>query len=116
MNSECSALVSIGIDAAVVANHRVAVRGAKTEDFAVASNLAGLAQLTGRLAGYAPALVVMEPTAMSWLGLGYAVADAGCRPAMVEARHSAKLRGAVAGKNKTDLLTELLGPAAQLTA
>jgi hypothetical protein len=86
--------VSIGIDAAIVANHRVAVRGAAvSEDFAVPASLAGLGQLTRRLSPYESALVVMEPTAMSWLGLGYAVADAGCRPALVEARHTAKLRG-----------------------
>lgn len=79
------------------------------------ASLAGLGQLTGRLAGYAPSLVVMEPTAMSWLGLGYAIADAGCRPALVESRHSAKLRGAVAGKNKTDVIdAEMLANCAAL--
>jgi hypothetical protein len=43
----------------------------------------------------------MEPTTMSWLGSGY---GSGCRRAMVEARHSAKLRAAVAGKNKSDVI------------
>src|SRR5439155_697252 len=85
------------------------------EDFAVPASLAGLAQLTRRLSPYSSALVVMEPTAMSWLGLGYAVADAGCRPALVEARHSAKLRGAVAGKNKSDVIdADLLASCGEL--
>jgi transposase len=116
MRSEGSAgPVSIGLDAAVVANHRVAVRGATTEDFGVAASLVGLRQLTERLSSYAPAMVVMEPTAMSWLGLGYAVADAGCRPALVESRHTAKLRGAVAGKNKSDVIdADMLASCAEL--
>ena len=42
--------VTIGIDAAVVADHQVAIRGPGVrEDFKVAPTLAGLARLTERL-------------------------------------------------------------------
>jgi transposase len=99
-----SSSISIGIDAAVVASHRVAVRGQQVEDFSVSPTLDGLGELTQRLAVHAPALAVAEPTGMSWLSLGHAVRDAGCQFALVEARHSAKLRGALAGKNKTDVI------------
>jgi hypothetical protein len=53
--------VAIGIDAAVVANHRVAIRGAVVDDFGVAPTLAGLAQLTERLRAHQGSLVVAEP-------------------------------------------------------
>lgn len=104
MTVEGSSLAAIGIDAAIVANHRVAVRGDTREDFAIAPTLAGLAQLTERLAPYAGSLVVAEPTGMSWLSLSHAAADAGCAMSLVQARHSAKLRSAIAGKNKTDVI------------
>lgn len=55
----------VGIDLAVAARHRVAVRGVDVDDFAVAHTLEGLTRLTDRLRGCAPALVVAEPTAMS---------------------------------------------------
>lgn len=95
---------TVGIDLAVAARHRVAVRGLDVDDFAVAHTLEGLTRLTDRLRGCAPALVVAEPTAMSWLAVGHAVQDAGCDLSLVQARHTAKLRGAIAGKNKTDVL------------
>jgi len=63
---------AIGIDTAVVADHRVAVRGSAPEDFAVPPTLAGMARLTARLAEHAPALVVAEPTGMTWLAVGHA--------------------------------------------
>ncbi|MCP4224221.1 MAG: hypothetical protein GY773_12810, partial [Actinomycetia bacterium] len=46
--------VSIGIDAAVVADHQIAIRGpgGVREDFKVAPTLAGMARLTQRLASY----------------------------------------------------------------
>jgi hypothetical protein len=47
---------TIGIDTAVVADHRVAVRGGASEDFAVPPTLASMTTLTARLAEYAPAL------------------------------------------------------------
>lgn len=67
--------VTVGIDAAVVAKHRVVVRGSGgVEDrFSVPPTLAGLETLTERLSGYRGALTVAEPTAMSWLALGHAV-------------------------------------------
>lgn len=96
--------VTIGIDLAVAARHQVAVRGDQVEDFGVAHTLEGLDRLTGRLADHAPAMVVAEPTAMSWLAVGHAVEEAGCELSLVAAKHTAKLRGAVAGKSKSDVI------------
>ena len=70
--------VSIGIDAAVVAAHQVAVRGEDHEDFKVSPTLTGMAKLTERLRPYAGSMVVAEPTAGTWLPLAHAVTDAGC--------------------------------------
>jgi transposase len=96
---------TIGIDTAVVADHRVAVRGAATaENFTVSPTLAGMARLTERLAAHAPALVVSEPTGMTWLAVGHAAQTAGCAVSLVQPRHSARLRGAIAGKHKTDVI------------
>jgi transposase len=96
--------VSIGIDAAVVAAHRVAVRGEVREDFSVAPTLAGLAKLTERLKPFAGATVVAEPTAGTWLPLAHAVSDAGCGIGFVANRDSARLRKAIVGASKTDLI------------
>jgi transposase len=95
--------ITIGIDTAIVADHRVAVRGTAPEDFAVPPTLAGMTQLTERLAAHAPALVVAEPTGMTWLAVGHAAQAAGCEMTLVGPRHSARLRGAIAGKHKTDV-------------
>jgi hypothetical protein len=117
-----SGAVSIGIDAAVVAAHQVAVRGPGVrDDFGVAPTLAGLAQLTERLCPYAGSLVVAEPTAGTWLPLSVAVTAAGCRIGFVANRDSARLRQAIAGANKTDVIDaallagceEILGVSAQ---
>jgi transposase len=108
-----STAVAIGIDAAVVANHRVAIRGAVVEDFGVPTTLAGLAQR----ATHAPRRLVggAEATGMTWLSLGVAVEDAGCELALIEARHSARLRSAVAGRNKTDVIdADMLATCAEL--
>lgn len=95
--------VSIGIDAAVVADHQVAIRGPGVrDDFRVPPTLAGMAKLTERLRPYADALVVVEPTAGTWLPLTMAVTAAGCRIGFVQNRDSARLRSAIAGRNKTD--------------
>lgn len=96
--------VTVGIDAAVVAKHRVVVRGSGgvEERFSVPPTLAGLGTLTERLSSYRGALTVAEPTAMSWLALGHAVTDAGCGFALVETRHTARLRGAISGRNETE--------------
>lgn len=97
--------VSIGIDAAVVADHQVAIRGPGIrEDFGVAPTLAGLTRLTKRLSPYAGSLVVAEPTAGTWIALSAAVADAGCEIGFVQNRDSAKLRQAIAGRSKTDVI------------
>lgn len=112
--------VTIGIDAAVVANHQVAIRGSTggegiAEDFAVPPNLAGLRRLEERLSEYPGALVVAEPTGMSWLSLGHAVADAECGFALIDSRSSSKLRQAIAGKNKTDVIdADMLATSADL--
>ncbi len=64
--------VQIGIDAAITANHHVAVRRvsadgtATTTRFMVAPTLAGLKTLSGRLADCPGALAVAEPTSMTW--------------------------------------------------
>ena len=95
--------VSIGIDAAVVADHQVAIRGpGLREDFRVAPTLAGMAKLTERLRAHAGSLVVVEPTAGTWLPLTMAVTEAGCRIGFVQNRDSARLRQAISGRTKTD--------------
>ena len=103
--TETNGSVSIGIDAAVVAAHQVAVRGPGiAEDFRVPPTLAGMTALTERLRPYAGALVVAEPTGGSWLPLSVAVADADCRIGFVANRDSARLRQAIAGATKTDVI------------
>jgi transposase len=101
--------VAVGIDAAVVANHHVVVRraiagraGETLEQFTVAPNLAGLATLTKRLAEYRGVMAVAEPTSMTWLPLAVSLGAAGGSLALVGNRHSARLRSALAGKNKSD--------------
>jgi hypothetical protein len=108
MHGEGSA-VAVGIDAAVVANHHIVVRravageaGVVLEDFAAAPSLSGLARLTKRLGAYPGVMAVAEPTSMTWLPLSIALAEAGCSLALVGNRHSARLRSALAGKNKSD--------------
>ncbi len=97
--------MSIGIDAAVVASHHVAIRGPGiAEDFRVRPTLAGLEELTVRLADWAPAMVVAEPTAGTWLPLLHAVCESGSRVGFVANRDSARLRKAIAGANKTDVI------------
>src|SRR5262245_37703164 len=101
--------VPVGIDAAVVANHHIVVRravagrpGEVVEDFVAAPTLSGLATLTKRLAVYPGVVAVAEPTSMTWLALSIALGDAGCDLALVGNRHAARLRSALAGKNKSD--------------
>ncbi|MHB1787807.1 MAG: IS110 family RNA-guided transposase [Acidimicrobiales bacterium] len=108
MNSE-GRPIAVGIDAAVVANHHVIVRsldpgepGRVLEDFVVPPTLAGMAALTKRLAPYPGVMAVAEPTSMTWLPLSVALNDAGGSLALVGNRHSARLRSALAGKNKSD--------------
>jgi transposase len=98
-------VVSIGIDAAIVADHQIAIRGPGVrEDFRVTPTLAGLSRLTERLAPFRGSMVVTEPTGGSWISLSHAVADAGCTIGMVRNQDSARLREAIAGRNKTDVI------------
>jgi hypothetical protein len=101
--------VAVGIDAAVVANHHVVVRravaggpGETLEQFIVPPTLAGLSTLTKRLAAYPGVMAVAEPTSMTWLPLAVALDGAGGSLALIGNRHSARLRSALAGKNKSD--------------
>ena len=104
------ARVQVGIDAAVVAHHHVCVRAFTADGqvsvsrFQVPPTLTGLATLTKRLAPYPGVLAVAEPTSMTWLGLAVALQDAGSDLALVGSRHSARLRGAISGKNKSDVI------------
>ena len=121
METEGSA-VAIGIDAAVVADHHVMVRrreaqgrGTVVEEFRVPPTLAGMQRLTKKLSAYPRALAVAEPTSMTWLPLALALEDAGCSFALVGNRHSGRLRGALAGKNKSDVIdAEVLSHADEL--
>jgi transposase len=101
--------VAIGIDAAVVANHHVVVRRSSTsgagetlEDLVVPPTLAGMEILTERAFAMAGVMAVAEPTSMTWLALAVALRNAGGDLALVGHRHSARLRSALAGKNKSD--------------
>jgi transposase len=103
--------VAIGIDAAVVADHHVMVRrrdtrgpGTVLEEFKVAPTLAGMGRLTKRLSAYPAAVAVVEPTSMTWLPLALSLDAAGCSMAVLGNRHAARLRGALAGKNKSDVI------------
>lgn len=102
--------VLVGIDAAIVANHHVCVRrigadgSVSATRFRVPPTLAGLAQLTRRLSDWPQPTVVAEPTSMTWLGLAAAVSDAGGQFGLVGSRHAARLRGAIIGKNKSDVI------------
>jgi transposase len=104
-----AAAVAVGIDAAVVANHHVVVRrpeagqpGTVVDDFVVSPTLAGMERLTKRLVAWSGAVAVAEPTSMTWLPLSIALRGAGVGLALVGNRHSARLRSALAGKNKSD--------------
>ena len=104
------ARVQVGIDAAVTANHHVCVREADADGavrirrFRVPPTLAGLARLTERLGEYPGVVAVAEPTSMSWLPLAAAVDEAGGTLALLGSRHAARLRGAITGKNKSDVI------------
>jgi len=106
---EGTATVAIGIDAAVVANHHIVVRrpeagraGEIVDDFTAGPTLTGLDTLAKRLSKWPGALAVAEPTSMTWLPLAVTLGQAGVDLALVGNRHSARLRSALAGKNKSD--------------
>jgi hypothetical protein len=60
--------------------------------------------LTKRLAVYPGVVAVAEPTSMSWLPLAAAVSEASGQLALIGSRHAARLRGAITGKNKSDVI------------
>lgn len=101
----------VGIDAAITANHHMCLRrvgpdgAASTSRFLVPPTLAGLGLLSDRLAAFPDVMAVAEPTSMSWLPLAVAVEQAGGRLSLVGSRHAARLRGAISGKNKSDVIT-----------
>jgi transposase len=109
-SSDLPRLVRVGIDAAVVAQHEVCIRTTeadgrvKTDRFRVQPTLTGLRSLAGRLAETPGVLAVAEPTSMTWLGLSVALRDAGCDLSLLGARHAARLRGAISGKHKSDVI------------
>lgn len=103
--------VAVGIDAAIVADHQVTLRrpqlgrnGDIVERFKIPSTLVGLDRLTSRLSSFPGSVVVCEPTSMTWLSIGVAVERAGCEMSLIGTRHSARLRGALVGKNKSDVI------------
>jgi transposase len=102
--------VQVGIDAAITSNHHVCVRQVGTDGaivtsrFVVPPTLAGLSALTTRLAGYPGVVAVAEPTSMSWLPLAAALSEASGQLALIGSRHAARLRGAITGKNKSDVI------------
>jgi transposase len=104
------ARVQVGIDAAIVADHHVCVRvidvdgRVDVQRFRVSPTLAGLARLSKRIAAYPGVVAVAEPTSMTWLALSVALSNAGADLALVGTRHSARLRGAISGKNKSDVI------------
>jgi hypothetical protein len=109
-------LVRVGIDAAVVAQHEVCVRATdaqgrvRTNRFRVQPTLAGLRSLSNRLAEMPGVIAVAEPTSMTWLGLSVALAEAGCDLSLLGVRHAARLRGAISGKQKSDVIdADVLG-------
>jgi hypothetical protein len=102
--------VRVGIDAAVVAQHEVCIRATdaqgrvRTDRFRVQPTLAGLRSLSNRLAELPGVVAVAEPTSMTWLGLSVALRNAGCDLSLLGARHAARLRGAISGKHKSDVI------------
>ena len=108
---EGSSRVAVGIDAAIVADHQVTLRrpesggpGVIVERFKVPSTIVGLTQLTERLSPFPGSVVVCEPTSMTWLSIQIAVERAGCEMSLIGTRHSARLRGALVGKHKSDVI------------
>ena len=104
------ARVQVGIDAAVVADHHVTIRATLSDGqvqlsrFHVPPTIAGLSRLGERLSVFPGVVAVAEPTSMTWLGLHVALQRAGCDLSLVGTRHSARLRGAISGKLKSDVI------------
>lgn len=102
--------VQVGIDAAVVANHHVCVREilpdgqVRLTRFTTPPTLAGLDMFSVRLSNYPGVVAVAEPTSMTWLALSIAMRQAGGDLSLLGARHAARLRGAIIGKDKSDVI------------
>lgn len=97
----------VGIDAAITARHHIAIRTDEESTptrLSVEPTLTGLRTLTDTLTGYDDIEATVEPTSMTWLPLAVAVEAAGGTMHLVGARHCARLRGAIAGKNKSDVI------------
>jgi transposase len=106
---EGSAAVAIGIDAAVVTNHHIVVRrpeaggiGEVVDEFSAGPTLVGLDALAKRLSKWPGTMAVAEPRSMTWLPLAVTLGHAGVDLALIGNRHSARLRSALVGKNKSD--------------
>ncbi|HSF86979.1 MAG TPA: hypothetical protein VLG28_15150 [Acidimicrobiia bacterium] len=111
MHSDSNAVMMVGIDAAVTAKHRVVVRrpeaggpGVVVDDFEASPTLAGPDRLSQRLAVFPEAVAVAEPTSMTWLPLSVALGRSGVSLSLVGNRHSARLRAALSGKDKSDVI------------
>lgn len=106
----CPVRVQVGIDAAMVANHHVCVREilgdgqVRLSRFTASPTLAGLDMLSNRLRGYPGVVAVAEPTSMTWLALSIVMRQAGGDLSLLGARHAARLRGAIIGKDKSDVI------------
>jgi len=57
-----------------------------------------------QLSSFPGVIAVAEPTSMTWLGLHVALQRAGCDLSLVGTRHAARLRGAISGKRKSDVI------------
>ncbi len=100
-----------GIDCAIVANHQCELieyrddGTTRTTRKTIPSTAAGMNELTRFLAAVDVAVdVVAEPTSLTWVGIQAAVGAAGGRFYLIGTRHSSRLRAAVAGKNKSDVI------------
>lgn len=120
-SSDPPRLVRVGIDAAIVAQHEVCIRAidaqgrVRTDRFRVQPTLAGLRSLSNRLAETPGVVAVAEPTSMTWLALSVALREAGCDLSLLGARHAARLRGAISGKHKSDVIdADVLGRAGEV--
>ena len=94
----------------MVADHHVTIRTTTTDGqvdlsrFHVPPTIAGLSRLGEKLSTFPGVVAVAEPTSMTWLGLHVALQRAGCDLSLVGTRHSARLRGAISGKHKSDVI------------
>jgi len=70
----------------------------------VSPTIAGLSRLSERLSDFPGVVEVAEPASMTWLGLHVAAQRAGCGLSLVGTRHAPRLRGAVSGKHKSDVI------------